>query len=471
MLKKWIKIEIVLLFSFVFLMSGVVFAMTPEDIVTQSKPSIVRILIEVKPRDNELLQFYSRTAQRLREPIRVKAGTGFVINRDGYILTAYHVISPMGKSPTIYVRLPKEGDYLAEIVAEDRERQLACLKIKKNDLQPLSFAANPMSVGNEVYTMGFPLAAVTSEVTDQEASFTEGKVSAIKQTRQESEFIQTNAAINLGNAGGPLLNKDGQVGGVIIYSNDKSFVGRYFRHYGSFQELFGTDNHAVGIGFAAPAKYAVNMLSNANINMDAGPSSSSQPAAVQPQTTAPSGEPQTTMPFNPPQTTLPWYEQHQKLLWGGLIGLLILGLIAVIAIVLGKKKLLPESQPQRQSAPAMPSAPPMSSAEVGKSTSISFGALKCTNGELAGKVFPLTAKGLNIGRDADNDIRLTSETVSRKHCWIGPSGSGIVAKDLGSTNGIYINGVKAEGTGTKPFKPTDVLSLSKSGQEAFTLTE
>lgn len=430
-----------------FLMIDLAFALTPEEIVTNSNPSIVRILIEVKPRDNRLLQFYNRANERFKDPIRVKAGTGFIINPEGYIMTAYHVVTPLGLSPTIYVRLPKEGDYLAKIVAEDKERQLACLKIEKNNLQPLAFAEEPLAVGNEVYTMGFPLAAVTSQITDKEATFMEGKVSAIKQTRQEAEFVQTNAALNLGNAGGPLLNKDGQVGGIVVYSNDKSFSGKYFKSYKTFIELF-EDTPSVGIGFAAPTKYALNLLTNANIQITTGGINVTPPLPGGPAANA------DNVVVEPPigSKHQPTDNSFIKWLLGGLALLILIGLIAYI---LGKKK------PVTETASPMPAG--------AKNTSISFGSIKFTNGELEGKTFSLTAKGFNIGRDSDNDICLTAEIVSRKHCWIGPTGDGIVVKDIGSTNGTYINGSKIEGT--KTVKPGDVISLSKSGQEAFTILE
>lgn len=444
MWKKGIRLKIVLLVSFLLLMGGATFAatqeaasgLTKEQIIAQSKPSVVRILIEVKPADKELHQFYFSGARKIKEPIRAMAGTGIVVNENGYILTAYHVAYPLGQSPTLYVRLSGEGDFPAKIVADDKERQLACIKIDKSKLQPLAFASKPMERGNSAYAIGYPLAASLTDM-DAESTFTSGEVSAIKRTRQEATFIQTNAAISLGNAGGPLLNERGHIGGIVVYSSDPSFASKYFNIYGSFKELFETSVSGAGIGFAVPATYAENMLTNAQI-----------PFIVAPQSVI-------------PPTPDHWYKKYWKELLLGII--IVILIIIVIAFLLSRRKRIPVAQAQQ-------TATPSSSAPLGsKSTVLAFGSIKFTSGELAGKSFAVTANGLNIGRDGNNDVVLKTETVSRKHCWIGPSGSGMIVKDTGSTNGTYVNGVKIEGT--KPVTVGDTVSLSKSGQEAFTISE
>ena len=446
MRSKWIGIVLGLLIVCFFMMSGVARALTSEEIVNNSKPSVVRILIEVKPGDNKLLHYYySKNARKLNEPVRVKAGTGFVINKNGYILTALHVVTPLGATPAIYVRLPKEGDYLAEIVATDKERQLACLKIKKIGLQPLILSETQLNAGSEVFSMGFPFAADMSVLTDQEATFSEGKVGAIKQSRQEAQFIQTNAAINPGNFGGPLLNKEGHVCGIVIFSADRSLKAQSLNKI--FESIFAEKNIPEGIGFASPTKAVINMLTTDKIEF------------------------MTTMPTPPPKAvikeihpTKSWFEQNMMMI-GGAFVLLIAGLFAIVMM---RKKTADEAKPQPFTAMPQTSTT-ISPGTSAKSTSISFGSLKCTNGELMGKMFPLTGKGLNIGRDSDNDICLNTEIVSRKHCWVGMSGNEITTRDIGSTNGTYVNGNKIKGP--QSIKFGDIISLSKSGQEAFVVME
>lgn len=421
-------------------------AATTEDVVTNSKPAIVRILIEVKPGDNDLLQFYNfKSGRKLQEPVRVKAGTGFIINENGYILTAYHVIYPLGKSPTIYVRLPKEGDQLAEVVATDRERQLACIRIKKFGLPFLPFVQEMPSVGSDVFTMGFPFAADTSELTDQEPTFTEGKVGALKQSRQEATFIQTNAAINLGNAGGPLLSSDGKVLGVIIGSADRSLKKL-------FEVIFAETDIPVGIGFAAPSKPSIDMLKAAGIDFSLASSGVKQPEQpVQP------AQPAAAPPPNPADT------KKDKTNLTGIIalvaGMLVLGVVVFFMLSRKGKSPSVKIEPSTTFSPVSPS----------RNTTISLGALRCSDGEYAGKVFPVTETGLSIGRGEDNDIHLDSEVISRKHAWIGPSGAEMVAKDLGSTNGTYVNGKRIQGS--HPLQKGDIISLSKSGQESFLFGE
>lgn len=409
-------------------------ALTTEEVVAKSKDSIVRILIEVRPGDKGLLQHYNfKGDRRFKEPIRIKAGTGFVIREDGYILTAYHVVSPLGMSPNIYVRLPKEGDQLAEIVAKDPERQIACIKIKRFNLKPLALSEVMPKVGGDVFTMGYPFAADTSEITDQEPTFTEGKVGALKQSRQESSFIQTNAAINLGNSGGPLLGREGQVVGVIIGSADRTLKKL-------FEGLFAEKDIPVGIGFATPCKPTLDMLKAAGIEVAAAkatPGPVAGPSAVEPDKAKAAGE------------------KH------GVLPVVIAGCLALLLLAALVLKKLGKSAPEEKAAPA----PIQPQPDFPKNTTISLGTLICTEGELAGKTFPMTGNGLTIGRDNECDIMLSAEVISRRHSWIGPKGGDIAVRDMGSTNGTFVNGQKVEGT--LILKSGDSVSLSKSGQEIF----
>jgi S1-C subfamily serine protease len=419
------------MFSFSLYLNSA-FAMPAEDIASKSKPSTVRILIEVKPGESDLLQFYNfKVTRKWNEPIRIKAGTGVIIHEDGLILTAFHVIFPLGKTPTIYVRLPKEGDQLAEVVATDKERQLACLKIKKFGLPFLSLgdsSETKVKVGSDLFTMGFPYAAETSEITDPEPSFTQGKVSAFKQSRQEATFLQTDAAINPGNAGGPMLNDNGDVIGIIIGSADRSIKAQFAR---VLQTLFKDQDIPVGIGFASPINPAKDMLKAAGLPWH-------EPVVASVPPTGP------VQPPPPPQKNVYIY-----------IGLGLLIVIIGIIFMATRKKKEPVPAPAASSGTALP-----------KSTSYAFGSIKCTGGELAGKVFTVTEKGLSIGRGTGNDINLSSDPISRKHAWIGPVAGEIVIKDMGSTNGTFVN--EKQVIGSQQLKAGDIIHLSKSGQDVFT---
>jgi len=417
-------------------------ALQPEEIATKSKPAVVRILVEVKPGDKELSQYYG-VPDLMSEPIRVKVGTGFLIHEDGYILTAYHVVAPLDKNQPIYVRLPKEGDQLATIVATDKERQLACIKIKKFNMPYLPLgdsSETAVKVGSKVFTLGFPFAAETSEFTDPEPTFTEGSISAFKQSRHEATFIQTNASLNPGNAGGPMLNEEGEVIGIILGSAERRLRKVVF------EPLFADLTIPMGIGFAIPVNPAKDMLK----------------ATLQKSDTAGTkllwhtkGEPQETA-GRTPETKPPLKKFGVKPLY-----LLIAGGVFLLfgAVVFSMRK----SRKNREIPAAVPTHEPGL-----KSTSYSFGVIRCADGELAGKSFAITQKGLNIGRGAGNDISLSSETISRKHAWIGPVAGEVLIKDLGSTNGTFVNDKKIESPTL--LKMGDKISLSKSGQDTFTFS-
>jgi S1-C subfamily serine protease len=166
-------------------------------------------------------------------------GSGFVIDKEGHILTNYHVIA---EARQVEVTLHNRKKYKATIVGTDKSHDLAIVQIKAPDLQPMTLgdSAN-LQVGQKVYAIGNPFGLA--------GTLTRGIVSSIRQVQEPDglvieEAIQTDAAINPGNSGGPLLNWHGQV--IGINTMIASSVGQ-----------------SAGIGFAIPintAKAVVNDL-------------------------------------------------------------------------------------------------------------------------------------------------------------------------------------------------------------------
>jgi S1-C subfamily serine protease len=166
-------------------------------------------------------------------------GSGFVIDKEGHILTNYHVIADARQ---VEVTLHNRKKYKATIVGTDKPHDLAIVQIKAPDLQPMVLGdSTNLQVGQKVYAIGNPFGLA--------GTLTRGIVSSIRQVQEPDglvidEAIQTDAAINPGNSGGPLLNWHGEVIGIntMIASN----VGQ-----------------SAGIGFAIPintAKAVVNDL-------------------------------------------------------------------------------------------------------------------------------------------------------------------------------------------------------------------
>src|SRR5450755_1147484 len=166
-------------------------------------------------------------------------GSGFVIDKEGHILTNYHVIADARQ---VEVTLHDRKKYKATIVGTDKSHDLAIVQIKAPNLQPMVLGdSTNLQVGQKVYAIGNPFGLA--------GTLTRGIVSSIRQVQEPDglvidEAIQTDAAINPGNSGGPLLNYHGDVIGIntMIASN----VGQ-----------------SAGIGFAIPintAKAVVNDL-------------------------------------------------------------------------------------------------------------------------------------------------------------------------------------------------------------------
>jgi len=171
--------------------------LTTADLVELAEPSIVRIA----------------TATGV--------GTGFVVDEDGYILTNHHVVeSALGGFNTgITVTMSDGGTYQAEIVGVDARADIALLKIEASGLPALAFAdLDDVVVGQDVVAMGFALDLDGGE--GGSFSVTRGIVSQKNRSIHENSpssilgAIQTDAAINHGNSGGPLLNLYGEVVGV-----------------------------------------------------------------------------------------------------------------------------------------------------------------------------------------------------------------------------------------------------------------
>jgi S1-C subfamily serine protease len=165
-------------------------------------------------------------------------GSGFVIDKDGHILTNYHVVADARQ---VEVTLHNRKKYKATVVGTDPPHDLAVIQIKAPDLVPAVLGdSRNLQVGQKVYAIGNPFGL--------SGTMTRGIVSSIRPVREPNgamidEAIQTDAAINPGNSGGPLMNWHGEVIGIntMILSN----VGQN-----------------AGIGFAIPINTAKAVLND-----------------------------------------------------------------------------------------------------------------------------------------------------------------------------------------------------------------
>lgn len=162
-------------------------------------------------------------------------GTGVIINADGTILTANHVIAD---AATIVVTFADGSSSPAQVVSSEPERDIAVLKPDKlPEVVVPAVLGGGVNVGDETYAVGHPLGLVDS--------LSAGVVSGLNRSIPTPSgttlkgLIQFDAAVNPGNSGGPLLNRNGQVVGIVTALANPSEQGFF-----------------VGIGFAVPIEQA-----------------------------------------------------------------------------------------------------------------------------------------------------------------------------------------------------------------------
>lgn len=134
-------------------------------------------------------------------------GSGFFITKEGYVITNYHVI----KDNEVYTVITNEGkEYDAKVVRTSRERDLALLKINTTKpILPINVSLDEeIELAQDIYVVGTP----TSQ--DLSQTISRGIVSGIRK-KDDLKLIQTDASINSGNSGGPIVNKSGELIGVV----------------------------------------------------------------------------------------------------------------------------------------------------------------------------------------------------------------------------------------------------------------
>ena len=226
-----------------------------EDIVDKLLPSVVGIEskfeIETQPQNNGgfffgfggMEDFFGGSGNSEPQKQEVPAtGTGVIITDNGYVVTNAHVIYDTeyggGKAKSVSVILSDDTRCDAEIVGFDKDCDPAVLKIDKEGLTPAEFGdSDSLKLGQSVIAIGNPLGF------DLKNTVTGGMVSGLDRNisinDKNMNLIQTDAAINSGNSGGPLINKYGQVIGI----NSSKMSNSYSMTEASIE----------GIGFAIPS--------------------------------------------------------------------------------------------------------------------------------------------------------------------------------------------------------------------------
>ena len=209
--------------------------LTPGEIYKRDAPGVVYITATVVQQTYSPFDLFPSTTRG------TDTGSGFVINRDGVILTNAHVISGAVK---ITVAFADNQTGTAKVIGKDPDDDLALLKVNPDGL-----SLDPLVLGNsDTVQVGDPTAAIGNPF-GLPRSLTTGVVSALQREIQApnnfeiDNVIQTDAPINPGNSGGPLINAQGQVIGI-----------------NSQIETGSSGDGSVGIGFAIPINTALAVI-------------------------------------------------------------------------------------------------------------------------------------------------------------------------------------------------------------------
>lgn len=178
--------------------------LTPSQVYAQNVDAVVMVYASVK------------TGNQIAG---ISTGSGFIISEDGYVLTNYHVVEG---ADVVSITTPGGDEYDANVIGSDSTNDVALLKVEAAGLPCVALGnSDELIVGDQVVAIGNPLGELTSTMT---VGYVSGKERDVTTDGTTINMIQTDAAINSGNSGGPLFNMMGEVVGITTakYSGNSS---------------------------------------------------------------------------------------------------------------------------------------------------------------------------------------------------------------------------------------------------------
>ena len=341
-------------------------------------------------------------------------------------------------------------------------KDVSILKIEDRNFPTVALGDSAsVQIGEKIHVIGYPAAADSAILSEAsrllEQSITTGHISGGKVDIKGTPMIQTDANITWGNSGGPCINSEGKVVGIVSYiglANQQAFAGfnwlvpintakEFIQAAGINTEersLFDKD-WAAALHFFSEGKYdeAESALKNALVYMP------DQPDAMR-----------LLLRLKETTANLPAKK-------GGGSWLVIIAAIgAACLILLIGFLVIAKNKRSGAGTKAKPAARPTTVSPV--SRPVGLGVLIGRTLPFKDKTFPISAAGMKIGRDATkNDIAVDHDETSREHLWVGPEDGKIVVKDLGSTNGTFINSVASGPVQRAVINPGDIIIIGKGG--------
>jgi len=207
-----------------------------EKVVVSIKSS--KVVRERVPTNPLLRQFFGDVPDQEHESKEEGLGSGVIVSSNGFILTNNHVVDGADE---IKVVLPDDRELPAKVVGADPKTDVAVVKIEAKDLASVTFAdSDKLRVGDVVFAVGNPL-GVGETVTMGIVSAKGRQVGILDDVAGYEDFIQTDAAINMGNSGGALVDAKGRLVGIN-------------------SAIISPSRGNIGIGFAVPINLAAAIM-------------------------------------------------------------------------------------------------------------------------------------------------------------------------------------------------------------------
>lgn len=204
--------------------------MTPAQVYAQVVDSVVAVTSEIS------------VANGTQVSIGTSYGTGFILTEDGYVVTNYHVVEGATK---LTVTTNRGENYTAELCGYDSSNDLAVLKVEAQGLKAAAIgSSDDLIVGDQVAVVGNPLGDLTATLT---VGYISGKDRVVSTDGSQINMLQTDAAVNSGNSGGPVFNMNGEVVGIIT---------------AKYSGTSGSGATIEGIGFAIPIDDVAKKISD-----------------------------------------------------------------------------------------------------------------------------------------------------------------------------------------------------------------
>jgi serine protease Do len=206
-----------------------------KEVVSIESSKIVHERIQANPL---FRQFFGDIPDQDHESKEMGLGSGVIVSQDGYILTNNHVVE---NADELTVELADGRKFPAKMVGSDPKTDIAVVKIDATGLQAVTFAdSDRIRVGDIVFAVGNPL-GVGETVTMGIVSAKSRNIHILDDVSGYEDFIQTDAAINMGNSGGALLDAKGRLIGIN-------------------SAIVSPSRGNIGIGLAVPVDLAVNVM-------------------------------------------------------------------------------------------------------------------------------------------------------------------------------------------------------------------